>query len=117
VVLGELLSRGEGTQKDTAEAVRWWRAAANQGEPGAMLQLAARALEGLDPPRDEAWARQVLQLAASLGLDAAQFLAGEVLLEGLGGPVDRPGAAHWFSLAAAQGHKGAARRLDALGAK
>lgn len=82
-----------------------------------MLQLAARAVQGLDPPHDEAWARQVLQLAASLGLDAAQFLAGETLLEGLGGPVDRPGAAYWFSLAAAQGHKGAARRLDAMGAK
>ena len=111
---GEVLLLGIGGAADQAQALRWFRAAANQGESYAIMRLAVRLLEGLDGPADLAKARDYMGISANLGQAQAQYMFGQMLEKGVGGASDKPDAARWYRAAADQGHTEAGARLKAL---
>lgn len=104
-LLGSLHEDGLGTAKSREEALRWYRLAAEHGEPEAMAALGRLMLAESGPEaREAAW--RWLRQAAGLGDRDGQYHLGWLLAQ--------PGAAHddaqafqWFLKAAGQGHVGA----------
>ena len=94
VSLGTMYAFGRGVPKDHAEAVRWYRMAAEQGNAEAVR-----------------WLRR----AAEQGNAAAQANLGRMYANGQGVPKDYAEAARWYRKAAEQGHTEAARWLREVG--
>jgi TPR repeat protein len=92
-----------GISRDPAQAVIWYRRAAEAGLAEAQFNLAHCLASGQGAPRDDAAAALWMQRAAEQGLADAGFLYGVMLLEGVGVAVDRAGARDWLRRAAAQG--------------
>ena len=96
-------ANGEGVQKDYAEAVKWYRKAADQGHAGAQCNLGVcyRNGEGLDKNHVEAvnW----FMKAAIQGHAAAQFNLGLCYAKGEGVKKDYAEAVKWYRKAADQG--------------
>ncbi|MCA8921894.1 MAG: SEL1-like repeat protein, partial [Planctomycetes bacterium] len=85
--LGEVLCM-EGKTRDTAEAMRWFRKAAEEEHPRALLGI-GRILEGeFDDPPDYAGARAAYERAAAAGSRGAMFRLGRLLKGDQGGPPD-----------------------------
>ncbi len=59
--------KGEGAAQDEAEALRWWRLAANQGHADAQTRLGMCYLHGLGVARDLEQAALWLKQAAQQG--------------------------------------------------
>ena len=111
-------AEGRGVPQDEAEAVRWYRRAADQGHAAAQYNLGGLYLyaEGRGVPQDEAEATRWFRLAADQGLAAAQYNLGGLYLyaEGRGVPQDEAEATRWFRLAADQGLAAAHYRLGVM---
>ena len=90
--------------EDDAEAVRWYRLAAEQGHAAAQFTLGNMYDEGEGVPEDDAEAVRWYRLAAEQGHAAAQFNLGNMYTGGGGVPKDAVTAYVWFSIAAAQGN-------------
>ena len=105
---------------NSAEAVKWYRKAAEQGFAAAQYDLGRMYFKGEVVPRDytEAakWYRKLAeQDAAAAQYDtAAQYELGGMYFRGQGVPRDYVIAYMWFSLAAAKGDKDARKMLDDL---
>jgi TPR repeat protein len=69
--LGEMYRRGYGVEQNDAEAVKWYRKAAEQLYPEAQNDLGEMYLEGRGVPRDDAQAYKWFTLAASQGHEMA----------------------------------------------
>ena len=63
--LGVMYSNGEGVPQDYAEAVRWYRLAADQGDARAQLNLGVKYRNGEGTPQDFVEAHMWANLAAS----------------------------------------------------
>jgi TPR repeat protein len=102
-LLGWLYEGGRGTAKSAEDAMRWYRFAAEQGQPDAMAALGRLHLQ-VPGGRDAAlqWLRQ----AARMGSADGQYLLGWLLAEGAARADDEQAFA-WFVKAAHQGHLGA----------
>jgi S1-C subfamily serine protease len=98
-------------QKDPVEAVKWYRKAAEQGNPLAQLNLAV-CLEK-DPTEAAKWYRK----AAEQGVAQAQFNLGVCYFNGEGVLRNYVQAYKWLSLASAQGAEGGAGALNRLEGK
>ena len=105
VNLGIMYAYGRGVPQDDAEAVEWFRRAADQGDAFAQHNLgvfyqAGRGvlLDGTDAVR---WFRK----AADQGLADAQYDLGHAYAEGRGVPQDSVAAYMWLSLSADQGYQ------------
>jgi TPR repeat protein len=73
-MLGLIYQLGEGVPKDYVEAVRWYRLAAEQGDPGAQVDLALVYERGQGVTRDDVQAYMWLNLATARGnIDAAKL--------------------------------------------
>lgn len=95
--LGYLLDLAE----ENAEAVRWYRAAAEQGNKEGLAGLADMYAKGEGVDRDLVEARKLYEQAANAGHDrAARVLAHAYANGGLGVEPDAGEAAHWKSRAA-----------------
>ncbi len=97
-LLGEIYSRGLGVAVDPQEATRWYRMAAERGEPEAQFRYALTLLRD-DPASSQA--RRLMAASAEAGNTMAMFNHAQLLL------TDRPGstgqqAAYEFFLAAAR---------------
>ena len=64
---------GEGVPEDDAEAVRWYRLAADQGLANAQYNLGVMYADGEGVPEDDAEAVRWYRLAADQGLANAQL--------------------------------------------
>ena len=111
----------EGVRKDEAEAVRWYRMAAEQAETlrqladqgDAVAQVSLGNLyanvqgvfEGVR--KDEAEAVRWYRMAAEQGNAMAQFFLGSMYARGDGVPQDEAEAERWYRMAAEQGDAGA----------
>ena len=62
-----MYDNGEGVPQDDAEAVRWFRLAAEQGEARAQFNLGIRYANGEGVPQDDAEAIRWYRLAAEQG--------------------------------------------------
>ena len=108
-MLGEMYVLGHGTPPNDAEAVKWFRRAADQGNIHALISLALAYREGsIGLQRDLAEAAKLFSRAAEQGNGAAQSVLGHIYQNGRGVPQNLVRAHMWFSLSAAQGTRSAA---------
>jgi TPR repeat protein len=114
VDLGTLYSSGRGVPLNDAEALMWYRRAAEKGWAEAETKLGAGAAyySGRGVKRDYAEAVKWYQLAAEQGDASAQFSLGGMYGTGQGVPQDFVFAHMWFNLAASHGVKDAAQERD-----
>jgi len=100
----------QGVAKDTAQAARWERAAAEQGHVYAQANLSFRCYSAGDLDGAFEWC----QRAADGGLAWAQYNLGLMYQKGEGVARSAAEAAHWYGLAASQGFGEAQQRLADL---
>ena len=91
-----------GSPEDDAEAVRWFRMAAEQGHAGAQFNLGLMYAEGRGVPEDHAAAADWYRMAAEQGHAGAQTNLGVMYAEGQGVAKDDVEATRWFRKAARQ---------------
>lgn len=103
--MGDVCRTGDKyTTQDLSEALRWYRLAADQGDPNAQNNLGAMYHNGMGAPIDIAEAAKWYRPAAEQGLAIAQYNVGLLCLWGTGIPQDELQAADWLHKAASQGH-------------
>jgi hypothetical protein len=107
-----MYAKGQGVPQDYAEAVKWYRLAANQGDAFAQFHLGLMYAKGQGVPQDYAEAVKWYRLAANQGAAIAQFNIGLMYAEGDGVPQDYVGAHMWFNLSAAGGDQDAVKSRD-----
>ena len=103
-----------GLPRDPAQAVAWYRKAADQKLPLAQLMLALSYATGRGVTRDDLQALQWFQQTADSGLALAQYGLGMMHGTGRGVAPDLIQAHQWLSLAVTDGYVGAAQPLDAI---
>jgi len=100
-----------GVPQDYKEAVRWWRAAAEQGYSPAQFNIGAMYDNGRGVPQDYKEAVRWYRAAAEQGHSIAQFNLGYSHSAGQGVPQDYKEAARWYRMAAEQGQPDAQNNL------
>ena len=122
-VIGYCYAAGQGVRQHWAEALKWYRAAAEQGHPNAQYNLGTCYAKGrgvrlgVDVQTwDECWEKAVywFSLAAEQGDAAAQCNLATCYLKGQGVEQDRQEAIRWYEQAAQRGDEKARRHLEAL---
>ena len=101
--IGSRYDNGDGVPEDDAEAVRWYRLAAEQGFAAAQYNLGWVYANGDGVPEDDAEAVRWYRLAAEQGLAEAQYNLGLMYSNGEGVREDDAEAVRWLRLAAEQG--------------
>jgi TPR repeat protein len=112
-----MYSHGRGVQQDYAEALRWYRKAADQGDAFAQYELGYMYHHGYGVSPDYAEAARWYRKAADQGNTASQVSLGLMYNQGMGVPQDYVSAHMWFNLAAASGYAGAANSRDDVATK
>ncbi len=107
--LGFMYDFGEGIPENDAEAVRWYRRAAEQGHAPAQFGLGVMYDIGEGVPENNADAVRWYRRAAEQGHAWAQSILGGMYEHGEGVSVDWIEAQFWFNLAAASFPSGADR--------
>ncbi len=102
VLLGRCYAEATGVPRDWDEAFRWWRKAAEQGHPDALMQM--EALRSFEATRQ----------AAGQGDAEAQYAIGSAYQFAENVNPDLSEAAKWYRSAAEQDHTGALYRLGHL---
>jgi hypothetical protein len=95
--------------QDYAEAVRWYRLAAEQGYDVAQFRLGFIYDNGQGVPQDYAEAVRWFRLAAEQGIAGAQVNLGAMYNNGQGVPQDIVLAHMWFNIASANGSENATK--------
>jgi TPR repeat protein len=98
-----MYAKGEGVPEDDAEAVKWYRKAAEQGNAQAQSNLGLMYDNGEGVPEEDAEAVKWIRKAAEQGDPRAQFHLGLMYAKGKGVPEDDVAAYAWYSVAAASG--------------
>lgn len=111
-LMGELYKDGLGVKKDPAEAVRWYKLAADRGDPQAQFALAAATLRGEGAPQDKAAAKALLLKAAAKGHAGAMYNLGVMAIDS--DIQDFKSAADYFRKAAEGGNMDGAYSLAVL---
>ena len=109
-----MYASGEGVPQDYSEAIKWFREAADQGEPHAEMKLGAAYENGFGVPQDSATAASWLRKAADQGNAESQRILGAMYRLGLGVPQNYVAAHLWFNLATTGGDKTAAEFRDSV---
>jgi len=102
--LGRRLQTGDGVNADVAEAVRWYRQAAQKGHPRAQCFLGVMLQNGKGVAKDQAQAIQWYRKAAERGWAEAQFRLAWAYQYGEGLPKDAAKAVQGYRKAADGGH-------------
>ena len=100
--LGIIYTNGQGVALDFAEAVKWFRKAAEQGHAGAQNDLGGMYYRGRGLPRDFSEALKWSRRATERGHAGAQVNLGTMYAEGKGVPQDYVQAYIWLNLAASK---------------
>ena len=103
VQVGLAYVSGDGVTADDAEAVKWFRKAADQDDPGGERYLAEMYFTGRGVPADNAQAAKWLRLAAEQNDPQAEHNLAVLYLQGLGVPQNVFEALKWMRKAAEQG--------------
>lgn len=112
-MMGYFYFNGKGVQKDTNEALKWYREAANRGHAVAINNLGLMYAYGLGVEMDTRKGRQLFEKAALLHNADAQRNLGAWYQN----DYNAVEAYKWYRLAAAQEHINATRDLQLLAAK
>jgi len=126
-VAAQMYQQGTGVEQDDAQAVYWYRMAAEQGNRYAqgrldtLLFLSTQTVEQiLELGRsdfeagNDIRAVSLFRRAARQGSAAGQFFLGQMYMEGRGVSHNHAQAIHWYRVAAEQGHADALVMLDIL---
>jgi uncharacterized protein len=89
---------GQGVPRDDAEAIQWYRKAADQDLALAQFNLGTMYANGRGAPQNDREAAKWYRLAADQGLGAAQFNLGIMYAQGTGVPQDSVLAHMWLTL-------------------
>lgn len=100
-----------------AEALKWWRAAAEQGDTPAQFNIGVAYDNGQGVPRNQNEAAKWYRLAADKGHAQAQVNLGVLYDQGNGVPQNFVYAYMWFNLAASNGARMAIKNCDALASR
>jgi TPR repeat protein len=103
-MLGFMYRNGRGVPKDAAQAVQWYRAAAEQNDAMAQFKLGLMCFHGEGVPKDNVQAVKWYRAAAEQGLVEAQNMLGVMYDLGRGVPKNDTQAAKWYRAAAEQGY-------------
>ena len=98
-------------RRNLAEAVKWYRRSAEQGDRYSQYNLAVMLLKGQGTAQDAEEAFRWCCLAAEQGLAEAQLHLGDLYHAGHGVTADVALAEAWYEKAAEQGDAGAAAKL------
>jgi TPR repeat protein len=109
--LGDCYHKGRGVAKDEAEAVEWYRKAAEQGHCVAQNNLGVCYHGGTGVDKDEAEAVEWYRKAAEQGHSNGQYNLGDCYENGTGVDKDEAKAVEWYRKAAEQGDSGAQNNL------
>lgn len=110
-LLGFIFDKAE----DNAEAMRYYRMAADQGDPAGEYGVSTLYLAGEGVEKDEAEGVRWMSMAAEQGYGPAVEVMAEAYLEGaMGVAPDREEALRLLRLGAEQGYESARRRLSSL---
>ena len=101
--LGEMYDLGQGVAQDYAQAVAWYRRAAEQGHAPAQFALAEMYKNGDGVTKDLTQAVKWYRRAADGGSAGAQLLLGVLYEGGTGVRQDYTDAARWYRRSAEQG--------------
>jgi TPR repeat protein len=101
--LGACYNDGTGVAQDYAEALRWYRLAADQGLGNAQFNIGVYYTDGIGVARDDAEAVRWYRLAADQGNASAQCNLGMCYAKGAGIAQDDREAVRWYRLSADQG--------------
>ena len=104
--LGFMYANGQGVPQDYAEAVKWYRKAAEQGLASAQYNLGVVYNNGQGVPQDYAEAVKWFMKAAEQGNATAQSRLGVVYSNGKGVPQDYVQANMWINLAVSRSPSG-----------
>jgi localization factor PodJL len=108
--LASMYERGEGVQRDLAQARRWTERAAASGSRRAQHNLGVYYTEGEGAQRDYNRARESFAAAARRGNTDSQFNLGAMAEQGLGTEASQADAAFWYTVAGRGGDQEAARQ-------
>ena len=109
--------KGQGVLHDYAEAVKWYRLSAEQGDAYAQFMLGILYDRGLGVPQDYAEAVRWYTRAAKQGNAEAQRNLGYMYKDGQGILQDHISAHMWFNIGSANGDESAGERRDKLAAR
>ncbi len=101
---GDAYANGAGVEKDAAEAVKWYRKAAEKGYPRAQLILGLSYDQGNGVEKDVVEAVKWYRKAAEKGSAEAQFMLGFSYDQGDGVEKDVTEAVKWWRKAAENGY-------------
>ena len=113
--LGPCTLSGDGVPYDAEESVKWMRAAAEQGDPGAQSGLADAYYEGAGVGLDLEQAARWYRAAANGGDEDASVMLGMMYADCDVDMDDDPDAERWLRVAADAGHDPARYLLGELG--
>jgi TPR repeat protein len=111
ILYARCLQEGVGVTKDRAEAVRWFRKAAELDEPLAMANLGVCYMRGEGVTKDEPEAVRWYRKGAGLGEPLAMMLLAACCQSGTGVSEDRAEGVRWYRKAADLGAPRAMSRL------
>ncbi len=103
---------GQGTPRDYAGALKWFKEAARQGHALAQYNVGYMYDKGLGTPQDYVEAANFYRQAAEQGNQLAQFTLGSLYEKGHGVTQDEVQALMWYNLAAIQGEPKAKTARD-----
>jgi TPR repeat protein len=101
--LGMLYEQGNGVTRDYAQALSWYKKAADQGDSEGEIGLAGMYIDGHGVPKDVVQAANWFRKAAEQGYPKGQYNLGVLFSNGDGVPKDHVEAANWYKKAADQG--------------
>ena len=110
--LGLMYFNGQGVPQDYAQAAKWFRLAADQGNADAQFHLGLMYYFGEGVSQDDVEAAKWYRLAADQGHASAQFNLGVMYANGQGVRRNYVQAEKWYSLATDQGYADGAKLRD-----
>jgi uncharacterized protein len=112
--VGEAYLKGDGLQRDVAQAFDFFQRSAQQNQAEAQYYLGTMYDQGIATAADPYKAVQWFEKAANNGDAAAQNALGIAYVKGRGVAQDREKARYWFEQAKAKGYAAASKNLGQL---
>ncbi|MHB1938587.1 MAG: tetratricopeptide repeat protein [Acidobacteriaceae bacterium] len=112
--LGAMYETGKGVPQDYAQAVLWYRKAAEQGYAKAEYRLGVLYANGVGMHQDKTQVAVLFLSAAKQGYAPAYAMIGGAYLTGDGEPIDYAEASFWFSVATVTESQPTLAKADAM---
>ena len=112
--LGVMYEKGRGVPQDDAEAVKWYRLAAEQGNAYAQINLGAMYRQRPGRAAGRRGGGEVVPVGGRAGMPRRSTISAVMYDEGRGVPQDDAEAVKWYRLAAEQGNAAAQYNLGVM---